>query len=81
MGFNIRGCPAGQGDLDLPSIIKRAKSGNKLKSISLELWLNESPTGSDPVAMENQWVLQSIEYLKKQLLISNEKSSTYEPRR
>jgi len=65
MGFNIRGCPAGQGDLDFPNIINRCSQGQRLESISLELWPDDLPPGTDPEELELQWAEQSISYLKK----------------
>ncbi len=65
MGFNVRGCPAGKGNLNIPEIIKGANKGHPLESITLELWPDDLPADTDPLALEMQWAKESIKYLKE----------------
>ncbi len=65
MGFNIRGCAAGKGALDIPAIIKSIARYQKLHSVTLEVWSDFEDTLEKTMAREQQWAEESIQYLKK----------------
>jgi len=67
MGFTILGTPSGKGDLDIPWLISKIKVFNPDISAILELWTPPEADIEDTVVKENNWALQSIEYLKQHL--------------
>ncbi len=64
MGFNVLGCAAGDGDLNIPLIIEKVQNNGKLLSITLEVWSDECPTQEETIARERRWAEKSIRYLK-----------------
>jgi sugar phosphate isomerase/epimerase len=64
MGFNVEGCAAGTGMLDIPKIIGELKPFGRCRTATLELWSNAAETPQQTIAQEEAWVEQSIDYLK-----------------
>lgn len=64
MGFTVEGCAAGQGILNIPSIIHKLQPFNRCKTVTLEVWSQPDKTIEETVAKEKQWVETSIDYLK-----------------
>ena len=64
MGFIVEGCAAGDGMLDIPSLISEIKKYKKCKSATLELWSGHDDCMETTIAKENEWAKQSINYLK-----------------
>lgn len=62
MGFDVSGCPAGRGQIDIPSLIARLPS--RCESMILEQWTPRQSTLSDTVQLERSWAKQSLDYLK-----------------
>ncbi|MBK8034398.1 MAG: sugar phosphate isomerase/epimerase [Chloroflexi bacterium] len=62
MGFEVTGCPAGQGMLDVPWLLAalRGKSFNAI----IETWLAPDASMSATAATELAWVRQSVAYLR-----------------
>ncbi len=62
MGFEVTGCPAGQGMLDVPWLLAalRGKSFNAI----IETWLAPDASMSATAATEIDWVRQSVAYLR-----------------
>lgn len=64
MGFVIEGLPAGQGMLNIPSLIQKIEETGKCKSAILELWTPPDESIEETVKRENDWAIESINYLK-----------------
>ncbi len=65
MGFNVRGCPAGEGIINIPDVLRRVQNNGKLVSITLEVWSEDDGTEELKIDRENRWANKSIKYLKK----------------
>jgi len=67
MGFEITGCPAGEGRLDIQFIIKTLSQFKLSPSpnIILELWTPYSNSVEETVKKEERWAKTSIKYLKE----------------
>ncbi|RYZ76156.1 MAG: sugar phosphate isomerase/epimerase, partial [Proteobacteria bacterium] len=64
MGFNIEGCAAGKGVLNIPQVIGQLKHYNHCDTATLEVWSSPEPTIEESIAKEKRWVEASIHYLK-----------------
>lgn len=64
MGFTVAGCVAGQGVLNIPAIIEKLRPYNKCCTATLELWPVQQSNIDATVQLEQQWVQQSLHYLK-----------------
>jgi sugar phosphate isomerase/epimerase len=62
MGFTIEGRPVGDGQLPLGWMLEQL--GPDCQSAILELWTPPEKDIKDTLAKEQEWALQSIEYLK-----------------
>lgn len=62
MGFEVTGCPAGQGMLDVPWLLAalRERAFNAI----IETWLAPDPSMQVTTATELDWVRQSVTYLR-----------------
>jgi 3-oxoisoapionate decarboxylase len=70
MGFVIEGLPAGEGMLNIPSLLETIEKTGKCKSAILELWTPPSETLEQTIRKENEWAEKSIQNLKKLKTIS-----------
>ena len=64
MGFIIDGTPAGQGRLDLPSLLEQLKPYGRDFNAILELWTPPDSDMHTTIAREDRWVKDSITYLR-----------------
>jgi sugar phosphate isomerase/epimerase len=64
MGFRVEGRPAGQGQLDIPWIINLLRESGASGNAILELWPPPQAELEETVALERQWVEQSVRYLR-----------------
>ena len=64
MGFLIEGRPAGQGQLDIPSILSRLREMGRDPNVILELWPPPESTVAAAVEKETAWAKESIRYLR-----------------
>lgn len=64
MGFVVRGCPAGQGMLNVPWILEHLAPYRRCLSATLEVWSNPLADLPSTLAQEEAWVVQSLQYLK-----------------
>ena len=65
MGFVITGAPAGKGNLNIPSILRRiSQNFSNSFSIILESWMESLPTLEDTLIQEDLWAKEGITYLK-----------------
>ncbi len=62
MGFEVTGCPAGQGMLDLPWLLN-ALHGRTFNAV-IETWLAPDASMQITTATELDWVRQSVTYLR-----------------
>lgn len=65
MGFAVVGTPAGKGRLGIPRLIECAKANGRNPNAILELWTAFEGTVEHTVAREEEWVSQSIEFLRR----------------
>ena len=64
MGFNVSGCPAGAGMLDLAALLRTLAPFGKCTTAILELWTPPEPRLEDTIAKEARWAAESVDYLK-----------------
>jgi len=66
MGFSVEGRPSGQGSLPLRWALDEIKKmhADNLPSVIIELWPTPLQTIEETIALEEQWVAQSVEYMK-----------------
>jgi hypothetical protein len=65
MGFAVRGCPVGTGQLNIPWIVESFASLRLEPSVILESWIPEQKTLQDTIALENTWASQGVDYLRR----------------
>jgi sugar phosphate isomerase/epimerase len=65
MGFTVRGCPVGTGQLNIPWIVESFASLRLEPSVILESWIPEQKTLQDTIALENTWASQGVDYLRR----------------
>ena len=64
MGFRISGCTAGDGILDIPSLIREINKHGRCNAAILELWSDPQSTIEETIEKEKESVEKSIQYLK-----------------
>lgn len=64
MGFNVTGTPAGQGMTNVPKLIEYLSKYERCRSAVLEQWVTPAATIGETVNREEQWAIESIQYLK-----------------
>jgi sugar phosphate isomerase/epimerase len=64
MGFVISGCPAGQGRLDLPWVLRELAARGRDPNAILELWTPPEPALEATIAKEDAWARASVAYLR-----------------
>lgn len=65
MGFEVAGCAAGKGVLDIPWLIRTFEEDQRCHTATLEMWLYPQSDIKDTLAKEAAWVQESIDYLKQ----------------
>jgi sugar phosphate isomerase/epimerase len=65
MGFKCEGRPAGQGQLDIPWLLEAVGVSRFKYNVILELWPPEQETMLQTIKLEQDWVVESIQYLRK----------------
>jgi 3-oxoisoapionate decarboxylase len=65
MGFTIEGASAGKGQLPLLKIINALRPYNRCSSAILEVWSPAATTPQETIEREEEWVNNSITYLKE----------------
>jgi sugar phosphate isomerase/epimerase len=63
-GFIVEGCPAGQGQLDIPDLLVRLRLANREPNAIVELWPAPEPDLAAAIAKEDAWARQSVAYLR-----------------
>ncbi len=64
LGFIIEGTPAGEGMLDIPSLLEKLKKGGSDPNAVLELWTVPENQSSQTIEKEALWAERSIKYLR-----------------
>lgn len=64
MGFYIEGTPAGKGMLPIEEILMKLEKWGECETGILELWTPPAENLEETIHLENDWVVQSIEFLK-----------------
>lgn len=64
MGFNIEGCPAGQGRLDVKWLLDRLQIFGRDPNAILELWTPPEVDLDATIAKESHWAEESVVYLR-----------------
>jgi len=65
MGFTIEGRPAGQGQLDIPWLLRRLREMGRDPNAILELWTPPEETLAETMAKEAAWATAGVEYLRR----------------
>ena len=65
MGFVVEGAAAGEGMIDIPSIIHQLNETGRCKTATLETWSNAAGTIEETIAKEKQLAEKSIHYIKQ----------------
>lgn len=65
MGFIVQGRPCGQGQLDFVWLLKRMKELNRDVNAILECWTPWQGSLHESLAVENEWITESIRYLRR----------------
>jgi len=65
MGFVVEGRPAGQGQMNLPWILRELKRAKVESNAILELWPPQQADIQATTALEQQWTEESIRYLRQ----------------
>lgn len=64
MGFSVHGRPAGDGMLDVPSLLRALSAQGRCATAVLELWTPPESTIEETIATESLWAKKSLDYLK-----------------
>jgi sugar phosphate isomerase/epimerase len=64
MGFAVSGCPAGQGRLDVPWVLRELAARGRDPNAILELWTPPEPAIEATIAKEDAWARDSVAYLR-----------------
>lgn len=64
-GFVIEGCPAGEGQVNIPQILGRLREFGRDPSVILEQWPPPEATIEASVAKEYRWAESGVSYLRK----------------
>lgn len=65
MGFEVAGCQAGKGLLDVPEVIQKIRKEGRCRTITLEHWSNPEPDMELTIEKEVEAAKGSIKYLKE----------------
>jgi sugar phosphate isomerase/epimerase len=65
MGFAVAGCPAGQGQLDVPWLLRTLGEAGFRGNAILESWTPPAESIGDTIATEARWARESIRYLRR----------------
>lgn len=65
MGFEIVGCPVGEGRLDIDWIIGKLRKCNRDPTLLLEQWTPWSGTIEQTITVEEEWAERSLRFLER----------------
>ena len=69
LGFTVEGRPAGQGQLDIPWLLREVRAAGREPNAILELWTPPAATLEETVRTEEVWAQESITYLRELLTV------------
>jgi sugar phosphate isomerase/epimerase len=64
MGFSVSGRPAGEGILDIPSLLRQLAEFGRCETAVLELWTPPEARLEETIVKEARWAKQSLDYLR-----------------
>ena len=64
MGIIIEGAPAGKGMLNIRDLVDKLSLTGRCESGILELWTPPEKTIEETIKKEEEWALESINFLK-----------------
>jgi 3-oxoisoapionate decarboxylase len=67
MGFVLEGCPAGEGQLNVPWLLSELLSYGRAPNAIIELWPRPEATVEETIAKEREWLKRSVANLRAQL--------------
>lgn len=67
MGFVISGAPAGQGALDVPSLLDKLRGWGRSFNAQIETWLGPQADMAATVDLEAAMVRQSVDYMRQHI--------------
>jgi sugar phosphate isomerase/epimerase len=67
MGFTVRGTALGQGRLNVKEVIDAVGGVQRDITAVIELWTPRQDSYEATVALENEWAIQSVNYLRQSL--------------
>ncbi len=65
MGFTVKGCPVGKGQLNIPWLVDSFAALRVKPSAIVESWTPAQDTLEETIALEQNWAKQSLEYLRR----------------
>lgn len=65
MGFICEGTPAGQGMVETEWLFETLKESPYDFNLIIELWTPEQPELEETITLEQQWAVESVDYLRK----------------
>lgn len=66
-GFYIRGCPLGQGLLDIRSYLNRLSAYGRSPNVFIETWMDACETPAETLRQEEEWLRLSLDALRPPL--------------
>lgn len=67
MGFICEGTPAGQGMVEIEWLLETLRASPYDFNVLIELWTPEQPTLEETIALEQQWAVESVAFLRKHI--------------
>lgn len=64
MGFEVTGCAAGQGMLDIPWVLDHLRGAGRDVNAILELWTPAAGSLEATIAQEHRWAESSVAYMR-----------------
>ena len=65
MGFNVRGTPAGEGQLQIPGLLQTLRTAGSEANAILELWPPAQSTPEETIRLEAAWAARSVQTLRQ----------------
>lgn len=65
MGLSVKGCPVGNGQLNIPWLVESFAALRIDPSAILESWTPDQGTLQETIALENQWARKGVQYLRR----------------
>ncbi len=64
MGFQVEGCPAGQGQLNIAWLMSKLREQRRDPNAIIELWPSPEESIEETIEKERSWARSSVEYLR-----------------